>query len=466
MKHPEPINRKTEKEVDREKGARVRSFLCLVCIPVAVSLILILGTAGSVFSKQNCNEMHPKMPKKENLGKRMQCKFQNSHEALMNAAETLTGPDAPPVLSETQKMAIKNASKRAMVAADDPENEIFFKGLGRSKKVKPVMVEYEDPDCFGECDMDTQAFCDDICEDPLPENDDEGRICTGNEICAEVIGDGLGDDDGHCVQKGGKNKREPCVESLDPELLAEDPDNFDAQKEGEDMEELLDDATNLAEELDTELTLAVESYWARVSAAGSVNGNDAPCLGISDKALDRTHSYTALQAALQIANALEMGANICAVAAGQVIFGTNALAACSVFWASSGVATAIADGMELRDDAQTGDAVNDTAACVEFLADKLKGIEAKLDQVINLIQTPQGQRAQWPLKDDADGDGVADADDNCPSTGNPDQVDSDGDGVGDACDNCPDVENSDQADTDGDGVGDACDQFPTNAKRK
>jgi len=34
---------------------------------------------------------------------------------------------------------------------------------------------------------------------------------------------------------------------------------------------------------------------------------------------------------------------------------------------------------------------------------------------------------------DADGDGVADADDNCPSLFNPDQADSNGDGVGDAC---------------------------------
>ena len=76
---------------------------------------------------------------------------------------------------------------------------------------------------------------------------------------------------------------------------------------------------------------------------------------------------------------------------------------------------------------------------------------------------------------DADGDGVADAVDNCPAVANPGQADSDGDGVGDACDtpdappdadgdgvadavdNCPEVANADQADSDSDGVGDACD---------
>ena len=54
----------------------------------------------------------------------------------------------------------------------------------------------------------------------------------------------------------------------------------------------------------------------------------------------------------------------------------------------------------------------------------------------------------WEAGDpDADGDGVADADDNCPNAPNPDQPDSDGDNVGDACD----------PDDDGDGVNDAVD---------
>ena len=58
---------------------------------------------------------------------------------------------------------------------------------------------------------------------------------------------------------------------------------------------------------------------------------------------------------------------------------------------------------------------------------------------------------------DVDGDGIPNAQDNCPTTYNPDQRDSDGDGVGDACDNCPNTYNPDQLDSDGDGVGDLCD---------
>lgn len=62
--------------------------------------------------------------------------------------------------------------------------------------------------------------------------------------------------------------------------------------------------------------------------------------------------------------------------------------------------------------------------------------------------------------EDSDGDGIPDAEDNCPWVYNPDQADRDGDGVGDACDNCPDHPNPGQEDQDRDGVGDLCDNCP------
>ncbi len=102
---------------------------------------------------------------------------------------------------------------------------------------------------------------------------------------------------------------------------------------------------------------------------------------------------------------------------------------------------------------------------------------------------------------DADGDGIPDADDNCPYIFNPirpqdtdrKQADYDGDGLGDVCDpyptcksndeacaainprdkdgdgydndvdNCPDAANADQKDTDKDGIGDVCDKCPNEA---
>ena len=61
---------------------------------------------------------------------------------------------------------------------------------------------------------------------------------------------------------------------------------------------------------------------------------------------------------------------------------------------------------------------------------------------------------------DADGDGILDANDNCPNDPNPDQADKDLDTVGDACDNCLRKQNADQADSDNDMIGDVCDKCP------
>jgi PKD repeat protein len=58
---------------------------------------------------------------------------------------------------------------------------------------------------------------------------------------------------------------------------------------------------------------------------------------------------------------------------------------------------------------------------------------------------------------DSDGDGIIDAEDNCPADSNPDQIDTDADGLGDVCDNCQEVANPDQTDADADGTGDLCD---------
>jgi hypothetical protein len=72
---------------------------------------------------------------------------------------------------------------------------------------------------------------------------------------------------------------------------------------------------------------------------------------------------------------------------------------------------------------------------------------------------PEVRGASLALIDetDGDGDGIPDAEDNCPEVSNADQADLDGDGPGDVCDNCPEVSNADQVDLDGDGPGDVCD---------
>ena len=61
---------------------------------------------------------------------------------------------------------------------------------------------------------------------------------------------------------------------------------------------------------------------------------------------------------------------------------------------------------------------------------------------------------------DSDQDGIADGEDNCPNTSNPEQTDTDNDGIGDDCDLCVETADPQQVDSDGDGYGDACDNCP------
>ncbi len=62
-----------------------------------------------------------------------------------------------------------------------------------------------------------------------------------------------------------------------------------------------------------------------------------------------------------------------------------------------------------------------------------------------------------PLNPDSDGDGLSDGEEVNTLGTNPLEPDSDGDGVGDLVDNCRTLSNADQLDSDGDGQGNACD---------
>jgi hypothetical protein len=69
----------------------------------------------------------------------------------------------------------------------------------------------------------------------------------------------------------------------------------------------------------------------------------------------------------------------------------------------------------------------------------------------------EGRHAALAIIADGDGDGIPDADDNCPGVSNVDQSDLDYDSVGDVCDNCSEAANADQDDCDDDYCGNLCD---------
>ena len=95
---------------------------------------------------------------------------------------------------------------------------------------------------------------------------------------------------------------------------------------------------------------------------------------------------------------------------------------------------------------------------VDNSSEQMAGRDAISDTASSILnQSPPAARstkATVPAKPaDRDGDGIADADDNCPDQANASQADFDGDGQGDACD----------PDDDNDGVADSSDRCPRKA---
>ncbi len=96
---------------------------------------------------------------------------------------------------------------------------------------------------------------------------------------------------------------------------------------------------------------------------------------------------------------------------------------------------------------------NPDGSRIAFISDRALDVEiyvmnADGSNPTNLTNNPRiDNQPSWGGLRDADGDGILDGADDCPSTPNPDQADSDNDGQGDACD----------ADDDNDGIPDDSD---------
>jgi len=66
-----------------------------------------------------------------------------------------------------------------------------------------------------------------------------------------------------------------------------------------------------------------------------------------------------------------------------------------------------------------------------------RGASVHADDIAAVRFVYPGPGGGDPSAEDTDGDGIIDAQDNCPAIPNPAQTDTDGDGVGDLCDPCP-----------------------------
>lgn len=121
--------------------------------------------------------------------------------------------------------------------------------------------------------------------------------------------------------------------------------------------------------------------------------------------------------------------------------------------------------------------INGAFACVPTNLAELHDAPAPLDATDGPVGQGDGPLTDAKLADatpvdavvgpdanpDVDGDGVPNAQDNCPTVANPGQENEDGDRFGDACDSCPPFAHDAPSDPDGDGVSDECDPNPSTA---
>ena len=87
---------------------------------------------------------------------------------------------------------------------------------------------------------------------------------------------------------------------------------------------------------------------------------------------------------------------------------------------------------ETKDDCSVGSFCNASGVCTPDELDAAPPANGFFDPDLGPVETDQGG-----VDPDADGDGVSDDADNCPTTPNVEQTDMDGDGLGDACDPFP-----------------------------
>jgi len=262
---------------------------------------------------------------------------------------------------------------------------------------------------------------------PVDPNDADG-ICSGSEVCKEVIGDGIGDDDGTCKTKGKPSDREVCEEICDQEAIT-DPRSFDDDPEeagslGADVEQGLDDATAEYVEFNGNLeqeSLRLASIRALASTQNAGAAGDACATALESRA-----NETLVFGAITAATTLETIANQFNPVCQLDVAGFNSSPVCIVFETLSGIAKLIANGFVFEDGSVNSTHIDHTFECVKSLdaandaiqgdlegvkndlatvkselsvvQNKLNEVQEALITTLELLKTPQGQREGFPNK--------------------------------------------------------------------
>jgi len=312
--------------------------------------------------------------------------------------------------------------------------EAEFQAIGTLRNATAFM-EYAGPDCTDDtnpcpiCDPNNSAYDIDACPNgslgndywaygdmdgvckpkgrgpaPLVGAGDLSRILAADdkplpkfhEWCAEVIGDGIGDDDGFCEKKKldepvpgeGRWYTEPCVVLTGAEVLDSQPENFDDEKVNI-VVGFFDDATKALKLGNAKLVRGMETLRSlKATAARLADGGDASVCenmlalpsGPESKDFDLLYGLLiAGQVADDIHAACDSGCN-------QDILGNNCAAVCLALAIVRGALVSAYEVEQFLDDAVSSVYVENTVKCLEyhhdFMKDQLKAVQNSLDFIV------------------------------------------------------------------------------------
>ncbi len=361
-------------------------------IVTTVVFIMALFASSALYGQQvarpisgQCDDLRRSQfdDKGDWINARIDCRHKNINSKLWDLVDDIENNSPPGLFSFEQLQHFRSEKGRVEKERERTFNAGGFKGIAKRQDATCQILEI-DQDGIG----------------------NDNGICEQREDCVEVLDDGIGNDDGICWPFKGK-KKEACVQICDQEAASAVDENFDEESLYS-IEGNLTGVESLIEASRTQVA-QMSSAMAEMTLiqAGLGEGSCSNLLYPQDiVAGGQRRSYAAMQATQGAANAADWAHAACDSGAEQSVFGTNAAAVCTVLAVAAGIVDEIYDAFELQDDTITGQRLDAAIVCLEQLdqkssdtISKLNGIQDKLDQIENLLITPQGRREGFPEKE-------------------------------------------------------------------
>jgi hypothetical protein len=349
-------------------------------------------------------------PAYSDTGERIKCKMENMTESFDALVTTATDDDTG-LFTEVQKKQLGNLKERAKRETDRVNPTEYKQQAKKSARDVECVIRELIGDVTMENDLNNNGICD---EDEVCLGNEDG-VCQENEFvfdspykggCAELLDDGVGDEDGICDPTGKSGKfREVCLKDCrhDTVLAEGDEKNVDKGK-ADDVEQAMEDMTEVMDEANDGLEQLIMVRRSTLQAEQSCSQSAPPCeylacLGLRGRSSSGQY-ITDLATAAASANALletcrDVGNQTVPIPLVGGCF--DGLIAClPIGIAANGVLLA-ATAVELRDDIETAERVDAIAGCTQSLGGEVQEVKALVQEIVKLLQMPPGQRPGFPV---------------------------------------------------------------------